>query len=70
MLGFDLTLWDYLAFLVLFLEIVAFLVAVVFVLSLPRRIAIARRHPKPMPSTLWAGSDLSSIRCDTGAIDV
>lgn len=46
MLGFDLTLWDYLAFLVLFLEIVASLVAVVFVVTLPRRIAIARRHPE------------------------
>jgi hypothetical protein len=45
MLGFDLTLWDYLTFLVLFLGLVAFLIAVVFVLGLPGRIAIARRHP-------------------------
>jgi uncharacterized membrane protein len=46
MLGFDLTLWDYLTFLVLFLGVVAFLVVVVFVLGLPGRIAIARRHPE------------------------
>lgn len=46
MLGFELTLWDYLTFLVLFLGAVAFLVAAVFVLGLPGRIAIARRHPE------------------------
>jgi Protein of unknown function (DUF3302) len=46
MLGFQITLWDYLTFLVLFLGLVAFLVVVVFVLGLPGRIAIARHHPE------------------------
>jgi uncharacterized membrane protein len=45
MLGFKLDLWDYLTFVVIFLGVVAFLVALVFVLGLPGRIAIARRHP-------------------------
>ena len=45
MLGFELTIWDYLTFVVLFLGLVAFLAVVVFVLGLPGRIAIARRHP-------------------------
>jgi len=45
MLGFDLTIWDYLAFLVMIALVGAFLTAAVFVLSLPGRIAVARKHP-------------------------
>jgi hypothetical protein len=44
-LGFDLTIWDYLTFLVMFALIGAFLAAAVFILGLPGRIAIARKHP-------------------------
>src|SRR5271166_5921004 len=45
MLGFDLNFWDYLTFLVICALVAAFLVVVVFVLGLPGRIAIARKHP-------------------------
>src|SRR5271154_137436 len=45
MLGFKLDLWDYLTFLVLLALVGAFLAAAVFVLGLPGRIAIARKHP-------------------------
>jgi hypothetical protein len=45
MLGFKLDIWDYLTFAVLLALIGAFLTAAVFVLGLPGRIAIARKHP-------------------------
>lgn len=45
MLGFDLDVWDYLTFLVIFALVGAFLVLAVLVLGLPGRIAIARKHP-------------------------
>ena len=45
MLGFELNLWDYLTFLVIFALVGAFLAVAVFVLGLPGRIAIARKHP-------------------------
>lgn len=45
MLGFELNFWDYLTFLVIFALVCAFLAIAVFVLGLPGRIAIARRHP-------------------------
>jgi hypothetical protein len=45
MLGFHLTIWDYLTFLVALLLIAAFLTVAVLVLGLPGRIAIARNHP-------------------------
>jgi hypothetical protein len=45
MLGFDLDLWDYLTFGVILALVAAFLAAAVFVLGLPGRIAIARKHP-------------------------
>jgi hypothetical protein len=45
MLGFPLTTWDYLTFLVAIAIIGAFLAAAIFVLGLPGRIAIARKHP-------------------------
>jgi len=45
MLGFKLDLWDYLTFAVVVALIGAFLAMAVFVLGLPGRIAIARKHP-------------------------
>jgi hypothetical protein len=45
MLGFDLDVWDYITFLVVFALVGAFLVLAVLVLGLPGRIAIARKHP-------------------------
>jgi hypothetical protein len=45
MLGFRLDLWDYLTFLVILLLVGAFLTIAVFILGLPGRIAIARKHP-------------------------
>ena len=45
MLGFNLSFWDYLTFLVIFALVGAFLALAVFVLGLPGRIAIARKHP-------------------------
>jgi hypothetical protein len=45
MLGFKLDLWDYLTFAVVVALIGAFLATAVFVLGLPGRIAIARKHP-------------------------
>jgi hypothetical protein len=45
MLGFELNLWDYLTFAVILVGVIAFLVLLVFILGLPGRIAIARRHP-------------------------
>jgi hypothetical protein len=45
MLGFDLDSWDYITFAALFVLGVGALVAIVFVLGLPGRIAIARKHP-------------------------
>jgi hypothetical protein len=57
MLGFKLNLWDYLTFLVLFALVAAFLVAAMFVLGLPGRIAIARKHPDAEAINLmgWLG---------------
>lgn len=45
MLGFDLGLWDYVTFAVLMVLGIAFIILLVFVLGLPGRIAIARKHP-------------------------
>jgi hypothetical protein len=45
MLGFKLDLWDYLTFAVVIALVGAFLAVAVFVLGLPGRIAIARKHP-------------------------
>jgi Protein of unknown function (DUF3302) len=45
MLGFKLDLWDYLTFAVVAALIAAALAVAVFVLGLPGRIAIARKHP-------------------------
>src|SRR5713226_5789030 len=45
MLGFGLDFWDYVTFAALFVLGAGALVAIVFVLGLPGRIAIARNHP-------------------------
>ena len=45
MLGFKLDGWDYLTFAVVIALVGAFLAVAVFVLGLPGRIAIARKHP-------------------------
>jgi hypothetical protein len=45
MLGFDLNIWDYLTFAVLLALVAAFLAVAMFVLGLPGRIAMARKHP-------------------------
>lgn len=57
MLGFDLTLWDYITFAVLIVLALAFIVAFVFILGLPGRIAIARKHPDADAVNImgWAG---------------
>ncbi len=46
LLGFQLDIWDYLTFVTVFLFGVAAVAAAVFLLGLPGRIAIARRHPE------------------------
>ncbi len=46
MLGFELTTWDYLTFITLFLSAMIVLVLVVWLAGLPGRIAIARNHPE------------------------
>lgn len=45
LLGFKPDVWDYITFGTLFVLVVAFLSFVVFILGLPGRIAIARKHP-------------------------
>jgi Protein of unknown function (DUF3302) len=45
MLGFEIGFWDYVTFVALAVIVAAFLAAVVFILGLPGRIAIARNHP-------------------------
>ena len=45
MLGFKLDMWDYLTFLVVLAMVGAFLAIAVFILGLPGRIAMARKHP-------------------------
>ena len=57
MLGFDLSLWDYITFAVLVVLGVAFIAVFVFILGLPGRIAVSRRHPDAEAITImgWAG---------------
>ena len=56
-LGFQISGWDYLTFLVIFIIGVVFLCLAVFVLGLPGRIAIARNHPEADAINVmgWAG---------------
>jgi len=44
-MGFKLDGWDWITFAVILISIIIFLVVVVFVLGLPGRIAVARKHP-------------------------
>jgi len=46
MLGFQLDFWDYLTFASLAILAIAIVVVIVFLGSLPGRIAIARKHPE------------------------
>jgi Protein of unknown function (DUF3302) len=46
LLGFHVGFWDYATFLVLAILVAAGLAVAVFVLGLPGRIAIARKHPE------------------------
>jgi Protein of unknown function (DUF3302) len=57
MLGFELDFWDYITFATLIVLGAAFLVALVFILGLPGRIAIARKHPDSEAVNImgWAG---------------
>jgi hypothetical protein len=57
MLGFELDFWDYVTFATLIVLGAAFLVALVFILGLPGRIAIARKHPDAEAVNImgWAG---------------
>ena len=45
LLGFGIGFWDYATFAALFVIVVAGLATAVFILGLPGRIAIARKHP-------------------------
>jgi Protein of unknown function (DUF3302) len=45
MLGFDLDFWDYITFASLLVLGMVALIAIVLILGLPGRIAIARKHP-------------------------
>jgi hypothetical protein len=55
--GFELDIWDYLAFAAIFALVIAGLAAAVFVLGLTGRIAISRKHPEAEAVNLmgWAG---------------
>jgi hypothetical protein len=45
-MGFELDFWDYATFAVLIFMGIAFLSVLIFILGLPGRIAIARKHPE------------------------
>jgi hypothetical protein len=57
LLGFHVGFWDYVTFIAIFIVVVTFLVAGVFILGLPGRIAIARNHPEADAVNLmgWIG---------------
>jgi len=57
LLGFPLDFWDYVTFAVLFFLGVAFLAFLIFVLGMPGRIAIARKHPEAEAVNImgWVG---------------
>ena|SRR5271165_1776285 len=58
MLGFEISFWDYVTFAALAFLGVCFLCALVFVLGLPGRIAIAHKHPDADAVNVmgWAGA--------------
>ena len=45
-MGFKLDVWDYLAFAAIFLLALCFVILSVFILGLPGKIAVARKHPE------------------------
>lgn len=57
LVGFHVDAWDYVTFLAVFVIMCGFLALVVFVLGLPGRIAIARKHPEADAVNLmgWVG---------------
>lgn len=57
MLGFSFDVWDYLAFAAIMLLVAIFLFLATFILGLPGRIAIARKHPDAEAVNLmgWIG---------------
>jgi len=57
LLGFEPDVWDYLALASILALVIAGLAVAVFVLGLPGRIAIARKHPEAEAVNLmgWAG---------------
>jgi len=57
MLGFHIGFWDYMTFLAIFIIAVGFIALAVFILGLPGRIAIARKHPEADAVNLmgWVG---------------
>ena len=46
LLGFEISIWDYLTFLTLFFCVVALVMIWIFLAGLPGRIAISRKHPE------------------------
>jgi Protein of unknown function (DUF3302) len=57
LVGFHVGFWDYVTFATIFVIVMAFLALVVFILGLPGRIAIARKHPEADAVSLmgWVG---------------
>jgi Protein of unknown function (DUF3302) len=57
LLGFHVGFWDYVTFAAMFVIVAAGLSAVIFILGLPGRIAIARKHPEADAVNLmgWIG---------------
>jgi hypothetical protein len=57
LVGFHVGFWDYITFLALFVIGIAFLALLMFILGLPGRIAIARKHPDAEAVNLmgWIG---------------
>jgi len=57
LLGFQVGFWDYATFAAIFVIVAAGLVLAVFILGLPGRIAIARKHPEADAVNLmgWVG---------------
>jgi hypothetical protein len=56
-MGFELDFWDYVTFTVIALSIIAFLIILFWIASLPGKIAIKRNHPEAEAVKMlgWAG---------------
>ena len=55
LLGFHVGIWDYVTFGAIFIIVAAGLAVAVFVLGLPGRIAVARKHPEAEAVYLTGG---------------